>query len=506
MICILTLDIGTTSVKTCLFDDKLNLLDYSNIEYELIARDGLIELCPDTYWLAVKNGINTVLKGRGQDVVAITATTQGETLIPVGKDGGYLRNAIVWLDGRAEKEALAIKEHFDDATFYRKTGLPEVDGCCPVSKLLWIKNNQPAVYDETYRFLLLEDYIIAKLTGEYVTEAALATSTGYYDINSDEYWLELLETIGLDADKLPKVLGSGTVVSRIRPDVADELGISRDARVTTGAMDQLAGAVGAGNVIPGVVTETTGTALVIGATTDKPDYNHPAKAIIYRHVRPGNYLIIPICMTAGIVLKWFKDEFCKLETAQCEKEGTSVYDVLGDMAASVPPLSEGLLLFPHFTGMLMPQRDLNAKGVFFGVGLDTKMPHFVRAIFEAVAYMLRENIKVIEELGVDAKRILSLGGGSKSPVWLQIKADVLGKEIVNMDKAEAASLGAAILGGVAVGIFESLEQGFEIGNAIRRSFKPNQEVVQQYQKGFIRYKQLYEHIKPMFRESQTNMK
>jgi xylulokinase len=249
-----------------------------------------------------------------------------------------------------------------------------------------------------------------------------------------------------------------------------------------------------------VVTETTGTALVIGATTQQPDYNHPARAIIYRHVRAGYYLIIPICMTAGIVLKWFKDEFCKYEAAQCEKDGTSVYDLLGDLAASVPPLSEGLLLFPHFTGMLMPQRDLSAKGVFFGVGLDTKMPHFVRAIFEAVAYMLRENIELIEELGVDAKRILSLGGGSKSPVWLQIKADVLGKEIVNMENAEAASLGAAILGGVAVGLFGSLEEGFEIGNSIHRSFKPDPVVVQKYQKGFIRYKQLYEHVKPMFHE------
>jgi len=494
----LTFDIGTTSVKTCLFDEDLKQVCESNEEYELIAGSGTIELEAQTYWQAVQNGVRSVTHGRQGRVVSITATTQGETMIPVDKQGNALRNAIVWLDGRAEKEAGQIRQAVGDDTFYQTTGLPDADGCCPVSKLVWIKNNEPDVYAKTHKFLLLEDYIIFRLSGRYVSEKSLLSSTGYFDIVRDEYWHDILQRMGIDEEKLPQALECGEAVGRILPEVAGDLGISQEAVVTTGAMDQFAAAVGAGNTAPGTVTESTGTALVIGATTGKLDGSHPSRSIIYRHVTKGNYMILPICMTAGIVLKWFKDEFCKLETAQCEKEGKPVYGLLSELAAKVPPLSDGLTVFPHFTGMLMPQKDLKAKGVFLGVGLDTKLPHFVRAIFEAVAYMLRENIEVVEEYGVNVPEIRSLGGGAKSDVWMQIKADVTGKDIVCMDENEAASLGAAILGGVALGRLKSLAEGYEKGNGIRKRFVPNAENKALYDKGFEKYRQLYESVKTLF--------
>lgn len=499
---ILTFDVGTTSVKTCLFDQTLHLVGYVNDEYELLTEEGgIVEMPPGLYWEKVKSGIKRVLEttGIGGDrVKIITITTQGETIIPVDERGGELRNAIVWLDGRAVKEGQIISERFSPENAYSVTGIPEINSHCPVSKILWLKNNEPRIYARTYKFLLLEDYLIFKFTGRFVTEKSLLSTTGYFDIVNDHLWYEVLGYMQVNPGLIPQPMECGEKVGRVRKNVAEEVGISYDSIVTTGAMDQVAAAVGAGNVTQGIITETTGTALVIAATTPKPDFNHPARVPIYRHALKGRYLAIPVCMTAGIILKWFKDEFCQQEVLKSRKEGIPVYRLLDIMAENVPPLSGGVLLLPYFTGTQTPHSNPQAKGVFYGISLNSRKENFVRAIFEAVGYMLRENIELVESMGFTIKQIRSLGGGANSSVWLRMKADITGKEVFSMEQSECASLGAAALGAFAVGMLEDIEKVSIIANRIRDSFLPRIDISALYKTGYRQYKNLYNYLQPAF--------
>jgi len=501
---ILTFDIGTTSVKTTVFDENLKSVGYSNEEYELITGgNGIVELEAEKYWLAVKSGLEGVCRNSGinrEDLCTIAITTQGETLIPLDQEGNVLRNAIVWLDGRAAKESEFINEKYSKQEFYSKTGIPECTGLCPVSKLLWIKNNEPEVYKNTYKFMLLEDFIIYRLTGRFVTEKSLLCSTGYFDIQADELWDDILKATEVDKDKIPEPLECGVVVGPLTKGAACELGLRQDTVVATAAMDQTAGAVGAGNLKPGIVTETTGTALALAATVENPDFNDSLRVTLYRHIYKNQYLYLPVCMTAGIVLKWFKDEFCNEEFEQSRRENRSVYAVLDELVEKTPPLSNGLVLLPYFTGVIQPDNNPLAKGVFFGVGLETKKNQFIRSIFEAVAYLLRENIELVERMiKTTMTEIRSLGGGANSKIWLKIKADVNGKRIVSMVENECTSLGAAILGSVATGMFESPEKAAAAANEIKACFIPDKALFEQYQEGYTTYREIYNRMKTLFK-------
>ena len=498
---LLTLDVGTTSVKTCVFNREFTLLGFSSEEYQLqTIGNNIVELHSDIYWEAVKSGIGRAVRLAGiksSEISVITITTQGETLIPVDAYGKALRNAIVWLDARAEEEAAYIGRRFEAHEVYSVTGLPEINAACPVSKLLWIKNREPEVYHRTHKFLLLEDFLISKLTGKYVTEKSLMSSTGYFDINRGELWQDMLDHIGIDSGKFPAILDCGKNAGGILLDIADDIGLSPSAIVATGAMDQAASAIGSGNIVSGIVTETTGTAMVIAATTDLPDYSNPAKVTIYRHAVPGKFIILPYCQTAGIVLKWFKDEFCRYESEVCCETGKSIYAYMDELAEGIPPLSNGLILLPYFAGMMTPEINPGAKGVFFGMGLDTKKPHFIRAILESIAYMLRDQIELLEGMGVTVGEIRSLGGGSKSPLWSGIKADVNNKVIVTMDQEESTSLGAAILGSMTAGMYGSIEEAC-------RAIKPKERYIPEaartalYSEGYQTYNKVYDSVKKMF--------
>lgn len=498
---LLTLDIGTTSVKTCIFNESFKIHGYSSEEYELLTpKTGIVELNPETYWMAVKSGIKKAIEESGINAMkigAITITTQGETLIPVNEYGKPLRNAIVWLDARAEEEASFINERFSAGDAYAITGLPEMGPACPVCKVLWIKKNEKEIFDKTYKFLLLEDFIVMKLTGKFITEKSLMSSTGYFDINREVLWDQMLYCIGIEPEKFPEILDCGVKAGGILIDVADDLGVNPGIIVSTGAMDQAASAIGAGNIASGIVTETTGTALVVAATIDIPDYLSSVRLNIIRHGITGKFLILPYNQTSGIILKWFKDEFCRIETEKCSECGKSIYTYMDEMAGVVPALSNGLLLLPHFAGMLTPEINPSVRGVFFGIGLDSQKPHFIRSILEGTAFMLRQNLELLSALGVTTLEIRSLGGGSKSSLWSQIKADVCNIIVHTMEFEESTSLGAAILGSVAAGIYGSAEEACRFIR-IKKSYISGGINAGVYDKGFEKYKKLYQCLKVIF--------
>ena len=494
----LTYDVGTTSVKTCVFDASLRMCGYSNEEYALITETGgIVEADPERYWSAVLSGTTRACENAKVEpsaVSAISITTQGETLIPVAADGTALHNAIVWLDERAGEEAAALSKVFDPVRFYAKTGITELNGYVPVAKILWIREHLPEIYEKTYKFLLLEDYLIMRLTGAFVSEKALLSTSGWFDIEKDCYWQEMLDAAGIDAEKLPEALECGTIVDRpVLPAVRRTLGLSEEVVVVTSAMDQTTAALGAGNIEPGIITETTGTGMCIGATVTEPDFFDPSRVNLYRHIEAGKYLIIPVCMTAGMVLKWFKDAFCKWEQEEAAARGVSAYDIISEQVEKVPPLSNGLLLVPYLTGTLQPDNNPDARGVFYGVGLDMGRPHFQRAIFEAIAFMLRENVELIERVEhLKATEIRALGGGAKSRIWRQIKADVNQTRIVSMCEEECSSLGAAILAAVAVGVFPDAKTAAAAANSVSEALLPNETLAGAYDAAYARYRKLYE--------------
>lgn len=504
MDCFLTFDIGTTSVKTCVFDRSLRLLGHVNGEYRLLTeRPGFVELEPETYWRAVLDGAKRAIAKAGVDakeIVTISCTTQGETFIPIDEAGNALRNAIVWLDERAGEQATRLGERYPAECFYRETGLPELNGYTPVAKLLWLKEHETDVYEKTQTFLLLEDYVIFRLTGARVSEKALATSTGWFQLSTDGYWTEMLNAAGIDPTKLPTLLECGAVVpASILPEVRAELGLLETVKVVTGAMDQTAGAIGAGNLAPGILTETTGTALCLVATLDQPDLNHPSRVTVYRHYLPNRYLMITISMTAGMFLKWFKDNFCELESEQAEREGRSVYARIDELVASTEPGANGLIAYPYLNGSLQPHANSAVRGVFFGAGLDSTKAHFLRAIFEGVACMFRENMELIEEVNhLQVGEIRSLGGGAKSAVWQQIKADVSKKPIGALAEPECASLGVAILSAVALGYYESAEAAAALANEVTDWRQPDAAQFALYDQLYEKYSALYDRLEPLF--------
>ena len=281
----------------------------------------------------------------------------------------------------------------------------------------------------------------------------------------------------MDVDKLPEVLPCGAIVGTVVSKVAAECGLSEKTIITTGAMDQISSAIGVGNVSEGVCTETTGTALVVGATTANPKFDVRTPITIYKHFG-DKFIYMPYSNTAGMTLKWFKDKIMPYAAEEAKKRDVSVYDIVTEQAALSPVGSKGVIMLPQ----------LSEAGAFLGISLATETSDLARSVLEGVAYMLRDLIEQVEAQGVMVDEIYSLGGGSYSSLWCQIKADVCKKKIVCTDYAQTTSLGAAILGAVAVGQYVNVAEALAILRTTKREFVPNESNFEAYDQGYEQYK------------------
>lgn len=431
----LGIDIGTTSVKTALFDESLTQLVSRTADYTLTSHGDVVEFDAERYWEIVKGEIDSI---RAQfPIDALAVDTQCETMILTDEQGTPLRPAIVWLDNRAVAQAEQLAAHFGHRRVYEVTGQPEITATWPACKLLWIKQNEPEVWEKTRRVFLLEDWILYKLTGKFITERTLQSSTIYFDIHHATWWEEMLQYIGLRPDMLPALHGS-----------AEHVGEYEGIRVVTGAIDQIAGAIGAGVVKHGTVSVMTGTTMVIFLPADSvPAYD--ASSIVPCHYNyDDKYCLLSWTPTAGMALKWFRNALCE----------NFSFRELDELAEQVPPGSDGVTFLPYLCGSTMPKYNPAARGSFTGLTTEHTRAHFVRAVMESVACMLRSNL---EYLGLSVEEIRAMGGGANSPLWCQMKADMTGKRLVTLKNKETACLGAAILAAVGVGCFESVEQAAE---------------------------------------------
>ena len=420
-------------------------------------------------------------------------------MIPVDAAGVPLHNAVVWLDDRAKDQAEQIRKTVTPKELYGRTGVTDMNGFVPLAKLLWFRQEQPNLYESTYKFMLLEDYLLYRLTGRFVTEKSLLTSTAWYDIRHDGYWTELLQKLGLDAEKLPEILDCGQLVGTLTSQAALDLGLSTQVQVFAGAMDQIAAAIGGGGIGEGVVTATVGTAMVLTAAIPSMDDCTNSDLIVYRGIRKGQYVLLPLCNTAGSVFKWYKDHCSALLAAQCRQTGEDVYDLLCREAADSAPGANGVILLPYFAGSMQPHLIPEAKGVFYGLSLTTEHKDMTRAVLEAIGYMLRENLEMLQKFGKRPARIHFFGGGSKNPMWNQIIADITGVELVLLEQSECGSLGAAMIGAVSMGWYCSVEE-VQRCNAVRGVVKPDPKLRGVYDAAYRRYQILLKTMIPVFNE------
>lgn len=498
---ILAFDLGTTALKCALHDLNGNVIAKASEEYQLITPNAdSVEMEVETYWQAFKSAIARVLKESGvqpSEIKALGVSAQGETLILVDKDGKPLRRAIVWLDNRAQKEADDLGAIFTHRHAFEITGQVKLVPTWPASKILWLKRNEPDVIAQTGKFLLIEDYFIHRLCGEYVCEGSLVTSTCYWNFRTRGWWKEMLDELGIAESQLPEYRESGEPVAKLRPEVAVELGLDPNTVVCTGALDQACGAIGVGNIKPGVFSENTGAALAICATVNQPILDPGDQMPCHYHGIPGLYMLHTFT-SGGIVMRWFRDEFAATELQAARSTGMDAYDLLGMEAASVVPGCEGLVMLPHLQGAMAPEANPKASGTFYGFTLRHGKNHFARAIMEAVSFIVRRNIEVIEGLGVPVHEVRALGGGARSRIWKQIEADIIGRPVLTTTNEEAATLGAAILAGKAVGLYSNIEEAAEQMIQIKDRFEPNINNRAVYDDAFGTYVKLYDALCPLF--------
>lgn len=498
----LGIDAGTTSLKAALFDADGRLLAADLVEYALdTPAPAVVELDPETYWHACCGAVRGALAKSGADPAAVQAlaiSSQGETLICLDEQGKPLRPAIVWLDNRATDQAAFLNRAFSVEEAYERTGQPEITPTWPAAKLLWLRDHEPEVFRRAAHFLLVEDFLLHRLTGQYVTEFGVQTSSLLLDIRAKRWWPEMLDCVGITADRLGRLLEPGAIIGPLSADGAAACGLSCTTLAVAGGLDQTLGALGAGNCAPGIVSETTGGALASVVTLPHPICDPLRRVPCHYHARPDTYCLLPWGQTAGMALRWLRDRFFEPEVAAARHGGPDAYDAMMRLAADVPPGSDGLLALPHLEGAACPEFDPAARGVFFGLDLRHGRGHLVRSFMESVAYMLKGHVALIAELGVQPGEIRSLGGGARSDLWLQIKADALQLPVRRVLGEEAACLGAALLAGVAVGAHPGLESASARMVRLGETFYPNHALAGVYETGHRRYRELYARLKPLF--------
>ncbi|MGO7135807.1 L-fuculokinase [Rhizobium leguminosarum] len=457
---ILGVDLGTTAIKAAVFDADGHEKGSHTCEYTLLTPfSGAVELEATTYIQAFKHAVASAIDTAEVDkdeIVSLGISAQGETIFLLDEHRQPLRPAIVWMDTRAEEESNFIEEQLGRERIHKTTGQVGMNAIWPAAKILWIKRNEPEVFAKTSKFLLIEDFFVHLLTGKLVAEDSLLCSAMYWDINTRKYWPEMLDLLGISEAQLPEICHPGTPVATVSPSVAEEFGLSTKTLVCLGALDQACGAIGVGNVKPGIFSESTGAALASVAMTDHPVIDPSGQMPCFASGIPGMYMVHAYS-TGGMAIRWFRDAFWMSELAAEREGGPNVYSLIDEAVKSTPPGCDGLRVLPHLQGSGPPDTNAQAKGIFLNVTLAHSRAHFARGLMEGVSMVLLRMIEGTRALGVDVREIRSLSGGAKSAAWCQLKANASGLPVRTMHTTDiAACLGAAILAGVAAGVWKSV--------------------------------------------------
>ncbi|MFX1499108.1 MAG: FGGY-family carbohydrate kinase [Promethearchaeota archaeon] len=491
---IAALDLGTTGCRTFIFDIAGTILASDYQEWESsYPSPSFVEQNADIWWQSLKKTIETAIKKSGIDsseIVSLSVTNQRETIVPVDKDGIPLHNALVWQDRRTIDQVEFIKKKIGIDKIYKITGLT-IDPYFSATKILWFKDNKPEIYQNTHKFLLVSDFIIHKLTGKFVTDHSNASRTMLFDINKLKYSEEIASELEIDLDKMPKAVESGVEVGEI---ISEETLFDKKTLVITGAGDQQAAALGVGVVSSGRTKLTTGTGSFLLAYLEKPNFDPKRRVLCSCHAIPKRWVQEASIFTTGAFLRWFRDELAQKECMIAEEQNQDPYNIITDKAEQSPIGANGLIAIPHLVGAGAPHWNPLARGLIFGLALGHKRRDLARAILEGVAFEVKKNIEVFKELGIDIKELRLTGGGSRSDLWNQIYADVLGVNCVRNVVEEATSLGAAILAASGAGIFPDIVKAAESICKVDKRWIPDTQNTEKYDKIYNFSVYLYNHL------------
>lgn len=479
---IISVDLGTTLIKFSLFNSKLECIYNHYLKYNLKIGKQFVEFDAEEYWKIFKRGLKELIQKANLDtkkVISITLSSQAETLVVLDKNGTPLRKAISWLDERSYKECDILRQNFDVDQGYRITGQPDIIPTWPITKILWLKNNEKNIFKNAYKYLLLKDYIILKLTNRFVSEFTVYNFSYYFDIIKKKYWKEILRFAGVVEEQLPELYEPGEVIENISDSFIKEFKFSENISLNVGCLDQMAGMIGGGNIRKGIVSETTGTVLAICTLLDKPLFTRYKIPCHYNALK-DTYILLAICESGGICLEWFKNNFLG------DKKD---YGYINSEVKRIPQGCQGLLFLPYLTGVNAPEFNKNARGCFYGIKLSHEKGYFMRSIMEGIAYMIRKNLDIYEDMGIKTDKLISLGGGSKSDIWNKIKADITGRDVIINRNEEAASLGAAILSAVKLGLFKNVDKAVKKTVNYKKVYIS--EYIKEYKDGYSSFLDIY---------------
>ena len=437
----LAIDLGTTGCRSILFDEQLNQLSYAYEEYGLITpREKWTEQDAELWWLLTLRTAKAAMEKAGVDgklVEGISISSQGITIVPVDENLKPLCNAMSWLDTRAEAQCARLEQDYGDKAMFAHTG-KHIDPCYTLPKMLWLQDEAPEIYAKAWKFLMPMDYLIAKFTGNCVTDHSMASGTLMYDIKNLCWSQDVLNRYGIREEQLPKLAWGGESAGCVLPEVAAELGLRADCVVAVGAQDQKCAAHGAG-LDGSTMTVSLGTAAAITRRWSE------AKTELQRipwcgYVEEGTWVTEGVINTSGTCLRWVRDMLFP---------GVG-YDVINEEAMAARERGSSVLFYPYLNGPSAPEFYADSDGCFYGINLATKRGDFALAVMEGIAFNLRMILEAMEAYG-NVDTIVVFGGGANSPLWNQIIADVTGMKIRIPATTEAAGAGAAMLAAQAAG-------------------------------------------------------
>ena len=475
-------DIGTSGNKATLY-----ALDGSLISSKISSYDthyfnaNWVEQNPDDWWNAICKSTKELLEGIDKkDVLAVSFSGQMMGCLCVDKNGVPLRPSIIWADMRASREEEFIRSKLSPEAFYKTVG-HRISSSYSIEKLMWIKNNEPDIFKKTYKMLNAKDYIVYKMTGQFVTDYSDASGTNAFDINTFEWSSQILDAIGVDADKLPEALPSTYVAGEITAKVAEECGLAVGTKVVLGGGDGMCASVGAGSVAEGITYNCLGSSSWICTTTKQPVFDPEMRTFNWAHVVPGYIAPCGTMQTAGAAFAWVKNEICKHEQAVAKGQGKSAYALIDEQIENSKPGSNGLLFLPYLLGERSPRWNSNARGAFVGLKMEHSRSDMLRCVVEGIFMNLNIILNILK-MQIEVDEMVVIGGMAKSLVQRQMLADIFDMRILKMASLEeATSMGAAVTAGVGIGVLSGFHEAQKF-NSVVEVIEPIAQNVKAYKR------------------------
>ncbi len=511
----LGIDVGTGGTRALVMDEKGAVIASASAEHVNFAspKPGWAEQDPRDWWRACGEAVHKALQSssiRAEDIACVGFSGQMHGAVLLDSSDDVVRPAIIWCDQRTEAQSNELIEMFGRDTIIRLTCNPPLTNFT-LTKLLWVRENEPANWRRVAHVMLPKDYVRFRLTGERAIDMADASGTLMLDVANRRWSKEVLAKTDIAEKMLPALYESPQVCGRVSTDGAAATGLKVGTPVVAGAGDQAAGAVGMGIARAGAVSATIGTSGVVFAATDRPALDPQGRLHTFCHAIPGRWHVMGVTQAAGLSLRWFRDQFgvragngaserigvrAHLESRsrqspQAVSQTKDPYDILADEAAGVPAASEGAFWVPYLMGERTPHLDPNARAALIGLTASHTRAHVIRAVMEGVAFSLKDTFTIFDEMKIPVTSIRLGGGGARSPLWRQIQADVYGHEVEIVAAEEGAAYGAAILAGVGAGGWQSVDEACDRVVRVAKRIEPNAAASKAMQAAYQTYRKIY---------------